>query len=97
MSALRSATSSKRRPMRTDRAEPLAEALRACIEDLDWVASANLRLREVGHVFFAEVFVTPHGAPTGLPAKIRHSVDTARAINWRLYNVTVTVLDDAPR
>ena len=89
----------ERRPMKTDQSgpEPLAEALRACIEDLDWVASANVRLREVGHVFFGEVFVTPHGAPTGLPAKIRHAVDTARAINWRLYDVTVTVLDDAPR
>jgi divalent metal cation (Fe/Co/Zn/Cd) transporter len=89
----------ERRPMKTDQSgpEPLAEALRVCIEELNWVASASVRLREVGHVFFGEVFVTPDGAPTGLPAKIRHAVDVARAINWRLYDVTVTVLDDARR
>jgi hypothetical protein len=69
------------------------------MEELDWVASAGVRLREVGHVFFGEVFVTPHGhgAPAELPAKIRHAVETARAINWRLHDVTVTVVDERPR
>jgi divalent metal cation (Fe/Co/Zn/Cd) transporter len=85
----------ERRPMKTDQSgpEPLADTLRACIEKLDWVASADVRLREVGHVFFGEVFVTPHGSPPELPAKIRHAVDTAHALNWRLYDVTVTVLN----
>ena len=55
----------------------------ARIEDLDWVASASVRLREVGHVFYGEVFVTPRRSPANLPAKIRHAVETARAINWR--------------
>lgn len=89
----------ERRPMKTDQSgpEPLADALRARIEELDWVASASVRLREVGHVFFGEVFVTPRGASAELPAKIRDAVDTARALNWRLHDVTVTVLDDKPR
>jgi cation diffusion facilitator family transporter len=89
----------ERRPMKTDQTgpEPLADSLRACIEELDWVASAGVRLREVGHVFFGEVFVTPRGTPEELPAKIRHAVQTARALNWRLHDVTVTVLDDTPR
>jgi divalent metal cation (Fe/Co/Zn/Cd) transporter len=89
----------ERRPMKTDRSgpEPLADALRQCIEELDWVASAGVRLREVGHVFFGEVFVTPRGTQVDLPAKIRGAVETARAINWRLHDVTVTVLDDRPR
>lgn len=89
----------ERRPMKTDQSgpEPLAEELRQCIEELDWVANAGVRLREVGHVFFGEVFVTPDGVPQELPAKIRHAVEIARAINWRLHDVTVTVLDPPPR
>jgi hypothetical protein len=64
-----------------------------CIEELDWVASAGVRLPEVGLVLFGDVFVTPHGAPEELPAKIRDAVDTARAIKRRLHDMTVTVLD----
>jgi divalent metal cation (Fe/Co/Zn/Cd) transporter len=86
------------RPMKTDRSgpEPLPDELRACIEGLDWVASATVRLREVGHVFFGDVFVTPRGSPEDLPAKIRRAVEDAKSINWRLHDVTITVLDRQP-
>jgi divalent metal cation (Fe/Co/Zn/Cd) transporter len=86
----------ERRPMKTDQSgpEPLADVLRECIEELDWVASASVRLREVGHVFFGEVFVRPRETPADLPTKIRQAVETARALNWRLHDVTVTVLDE---
>jgi divalent metal cation (Fe/Co/Zn/Cd) transporter len=86
------------RPMKTDRSgpEPLSDELRACIEGLDWVASATVRMREVGHVFFGDVFVTPRGSPEDLPAKIRRAVEDAKSINWRLHDVTITVLDRQP-
>jgi divalent metal cation (Fe/Co/Zn/Cd) transporter len=85
----------ERSPMKTDQSgpEPLAEALRQRVEELDWVARAEVRLRESGHVFFGEVFVTPIGRRDDLPSKIRDAVDIARAINWRLHDVTFTVLD----
>ena len=83
------------RPMKTDRSgpEPLPEQLREFIAGLDWVADASVRLREVGHVFFGEVFVTPRGAPEDLPGKIRRAVSDAKSLNWRLHDVTITVLD----
>jgi divalent metal cation (Fe/Co/Zn/Cd) transporter len=83
------------RPMKTDRSgpEPLPDELRAYIEGLDWVASATVRLREVGHVFFGDVFVTTRGSLEDLPAKIRRAVEDAKSINWRLHDVTITVLD----
>lgn len=86
------------RPMKTDRSspEPLPDELHAYIEGLDWVASATVRLREVGHVFFGEVCVTPHGSLEDLPAKIRRAVEDAKSINWRLHDVTITVLDQQP-
>jgi cation diffusion facilitator family transporter len=86
------------RPMKTDRSgpEPLPEQLREFIDGLDWVADATVRLREVGHVFFGEVFVTPRGAPQDLPAKIRRAMADAKTINWRLHDVTITVVDAEP-
>jgi cation diffusion facilitator family transporter len=88
----------ERSPMKTDQSgpEPLAERLRERMEQLAWVSSAEVRLREAGHVFFGEVFVTPIGDADDLPAKIRDAVDTARALNWRLHDVTVTVLSPRP-
>jgi hypothetical protein len=81
--------------MKTDQSgpEPLADVLRQRVEELEWVARADVRLRESGHVFFGEVFVTPSGRSDDLPSKIRDAVDMARAINWRLHDVTFTVLD----
>ena len=83
------------RPMKTDRSgpEPLSEQLREFIDGLEWVADASVRLREVGHVFFGEVFVTPRGAPADLPGKIRRAVSESKKLNWRLHDVTITVLD----
>jgi divalent metal cation (Fe/Co/Zn/Cd) transporter len=88
----------ERRPMKTDRSgpEPLMDELRSRMEQLDWVERADVRLREVGHVFFGEVFVTPRRGATDLPAKIRDALEEARAINWRLHDVTVTVLEPQP-
>ena len=79
--------------MRTDRSgpEPMPEELRQHMERLDWVEEASVRLREVGHVFFGEVFVTPKGTPDDLPAKIQSAVKETKAINWRLHDVTITV------
>lgn len=83
------------RPMKTDRSgpEPLPDELHKFINGLDWVADASVRLREVGHVFFGEVFVTPRGLPDDLPGKIRRAAADAKKINWRLHDVTITVYD----
>ena len=81
--------------MKTDRSgpEPLPDELHKFINGLDWVADASVRLREVGHVFFGEVFVTPRGLPDDLPGKIRRAAADAKKINWRLHDVTITVYD----
>jgi divalent metal cation (Fe/Co/Zn/Cd) transporter len=85
----------ERRPMKTDRSgpEPLIDELRSYMERIDWVEHAEVRLREVGHVFFGEVFVTPRPTTTDLPARIRQARDEAKSINWRLHDLTITVLE----
>lgn len=81
------------RPTKTDRSapEPFPEELRERMQRLDWVEEASVRLREVGHVFFGEIFITPRGNPDNLPDKIQQAVREAKSINWRLHDVTVTV------
>jgi cation diffusion facilitator family transporter len=88
----------ERRPMKTDGSEPemLPDELCAFLEGLDWVETATVRLREVGHIFFGEAFITVRGEPEDLPAKIRKAMEDAPSINWRLHEVTITVLDKQP-
>ncbi len=88
----------ERRPMRTDGSEPepLPDELRDWVERLDWVESATVRLREVGHLFYGDVFVTVRGEPADLPRKIQRAMEDAKSINWRLHEITITVLDRQP-
>ncbi|HZH26609.1 MAG TPA: cation diffusion facilitator family transporter [Azospirillaceae bacterium] len=85
----------ERRPRKTDRSgdEPLPDEIRRRMEDLAWVRTADVRLREVGHVFFGEVFVVPRDGVPNLPARIREAVDMVKGLNWRVHDVTVTALD----
>jgi cation diffusion facilitator family transporter len=89
----------ERQPMKTDRSgpEPVIDELRSRMEGLDWVEHADVRLREVGHVFFGEVFVTPRSVGADLPGRIRQALDEAHSLNWRLHDVTITVLEPLPK
>lgn len=71
----------------------MIDELQSIVERLDWVERAEVRLRKVGHVFFGEVFVTPRAGTADLPLRIREAIDTAQSINWRLHDVTTTLLD----
>jgi divalent metal cation (Fe/Co/Zn/Cd) transporter len=84
----------ERRPLKTDRTapEPLPEQIRARIQSLEWVNRAEVRLRDVGHVVFGEVFVEPRGTPPDLPAKIAAAAALAKSLSWRIHDVTITVL-----
>ena len=50
-------------------------------------------MRDVGHVFFGEVFIVPKPGPTDLPRKIRTTRESAKSIHWRLHDITVTIVD----
>jgi divalent metal cation (Fe/Co/Zn/Cd) transporter len=86
----------ERRPMKTDRSGPeaLPDELREAMRRLDWVEDAAVRLREVGHVFYGEVFIQPRGSVHDLPRRIGEAADTARGLNWRIRDVTVMVVPE---
>ena len=84
----------ERRPMKTDRSgpEPLPDRLRDAMRQLDWVEDAAVRLREIGHVFYGEVFIQPRASVSDLPRRVEEAADAARALNWRLRDVTIMVV-----
>ena len=85
-----------RRPRKTDQsaADPLPTRLQHWLEKLDWVEAAEVRLREEGHVYFGEAFVTPKDGVRLLPEKIAAAIREAKTLDWRLHDLTVTPLRD---
>ena len=58
------------------------------LESLPWVARAEVRMREEGHVFFAEAFVVP-ADQRGLTSKIETAVQQMLGLDWRLQDVVI--------
>jgi divalent metal cation (Fe/Co/Zn/Cd) transporter len=83
-----------RRPTTYDHSEPLplvddvGDRLRA----LPWVAGAEVRLREEGHVLVGEAYVVPAGTPADLPQLVERTTRAIEELDWRLHDVAVVVL-----
>lgn len=63
---------------------------------LDWVADADVRLREEGHVFSGEVFVVPRDE-RDLVARLERAEIDLRALDWRLYDLSVVPVSTLAR
>jgi hypothetical protein len=79
----------------TDRSGPeqVEHQLEQWLLQLGWVAEAEVRLREEGHVFFGECFVRPIDSVADLPRRVRVTMDEMKNLNWRLHDVTIAVVD----
>lgn len=65
------------------------------LESLDWVDSAEVRLREEGHLFFGEgYFVSRDDRPVA-PEQLRAAVARVKVLDWRLQDFALTPM--APR
>ena len=68
------------------------DRVRSAVLGLAWVRDVEVRMREEGHVLTGELFVaTRDGAAT--PARIAHAVAVARAVDWRVHDVTCTIVE----
>ncbi|HEX8429990.1 MAG TPA: cation diffusion facilitator family transporter [Longimicrobium sp.] len=78
------------RPTHVGSGEPeeLPARMRELLHSLDWVADADVRLREEGHVFSGEVFVVPHDE-RDLVARLERVGTDLRALDWRLYDLSI--------
>lgn len=82
-----------RRPMTIDHKQPedFPKRIAAALQQLDWVAAADARLREEGHVLNGEAFVVPKDEQH-LIARLEEATDVVRAIDWRIGDVVVTIV-----
>jgi cation diffusion facilitator family transporter len=83
------------RPMTVDRQEPdpLPYRVRDRLRALPWVADADVRLREEGHLFTGEAFVVPRDE-AGLLDHLERARREVHEMDWRLYDVSLVPLKE---
>jgi cation diffusion facilitator family transporter len=79
-----------RRPRSVDETsvEPASTRIENEMRKLPWVRDARARVRDEGHVFFAEVIVEPSDE-RGLVRNIEDAQDHLEALDWRLHEVVI--------
>jgi divalent metal cation (Fe/Co/Zn/Cd) transporter len=80
-----------RRPLRTDQSgvDPVPDQLRKMLQALPWVAAAEVRMREEGHIFMGEAFVVPLPGTHELTRRIEEAAEAAKALDWRVHEVAI--------
>lgn len=73
--------------------DPIRARIETELEKLDWVESARARLREQGHVYFAEVSVVASDQ-RGLVSKLEEATDLVRRLDWKLHDVNLTPVSE---
>lgn len=73
---------------------PLTDQVLALAGRRSWVATAACRIRDLGHVFHAEVFVVPLGGVT--VEQCAELADAVRALDWKLADVVVAPVAAVP-
>ncbi|MGH2773809.1 MAG: cation diffusion facilitator family transporter [Actinomycetota bacterium] len=72
--------------------DPLPKRLRTELRSLDWVQEAAVRVREEGHVFFADIQVVP-SSTNDLTAKLDAAVRELMDLDWRLHDILIMPVD----
>lgn len=87
-----------RHPQKTDQSgqEPMPETVRDLLLGLDWVADAEVRLREEGHIFMGEAFVVPRPGTDDIMRKVGEAADAAKRLNWRMHELTIMPVEQLP-
>ena len=86
------------KPRRLDgRFDPLPDRITELLNNLDWVASADVRMREEGRLLSgrARVRVTAQAQPP-TPEMLQQTLDSIHALDWRLHDFALTPVPDPP-
>ena len=75
--------------------DPIRARIETELTRLGWVEEARARLREQGHVYFAEVAVVPSDQ-RGLVSKLAEATEMVRALDWKLHDVNLTPVETLP-
>ena len=87
-----------RRPKNTDQSDwqRLPDEVRDLLRGMEWVAKAEVRLREEGHIFMGEALVVPRPGACDLVRKLGRAADAAKALDWRMHELAVMLAERPP-
>lgn len=88
-----------RRPRKVDQSDwsRLPDDVLSLLRALPWVEDAAVRMREEGHIYFGEAFVVPRPGTTDLVEKLSAAAEGARALDWRMHELTIMPVRDLER
>ena len=69
------------------------ERVKAAVGALPWVTDVDVRLREEGHLFAGEVFVTARRV-TALSRQLEEARVAATSVDWRVQDVVIEMIDE---
>ncbi len=74
---------------------PLAEEITQALERLPWVASASVRMRDMGQVFHVEAFVVPRRGRVRLD-RVEDARRLVADLDWKVQDVVVVPVAELP-
>lgn len=84
-------------PIDSDDPHPVIEKLRQAALRTEWVAEAEVRTRDMGHVFHSEVFVVPVEGAVLTVAQIEDLRRRCSDVDWKTIDTVVVVSDAIPQ
>ena len=72
--------------------DPLPQRLTTELSSVGWVRDVAVRVREEGHVFFADIQVVP-ATTDSLEAKLSSAVEKVMELDWRLHDIVIMPVD----
>ncbi len=76
--------------------DPIVSKLNKMFNDLDWIESSHVRLREEGHVYFGEAVIIPKENTRYLLDRIKDARDEAHKLNWRIFDLVIMPVKEIP-
>lgn len=76
--------------------DPIVKKLQEMFNELPWIESAEVRLREEGQVYFGDVAVVPKKGTNNLTEKIDEAKQKAYELHWKIFDLMITPTKDIP-
>jgi cation diffusion facilitator family transporter len=73
--------------------DPLPERLRTEVSSASWIRDAAVRVREEGHVFFADIQVVP-AVTENMTSRLAALTKKLMDLDWRLHDVMIMPVDE---
>ena len=83
-------------PIDSEEPHPVIEKLRRAALTTGWVAEAEVRTRDLGHVFHSEVFVVPVEGAAVTVGQIEELRRRCQEAEWKAIDTVIVVTDEIP-